>query len=193
MTKDEKRAAVDLEDQAISIFLREHADGEPTAPVWNNLHADEREFWLDRARKENEVDPETVRARELYDARMGDSDHEPFDDLPQDEIELWVEEARRNPPTARTQIKRGLNLRTLPPYAMDAIEATGIDPRTHHRGEHAAFEKEMSGIVKAVRLLARQSPEDAQIRKELLEAGLTPHNSELHPVQGTIIVSGEDA
>lgn len=70
---------------------------------------------------------------------------------------------------------RSVGLLPLPPIAAALAEELKLDPRTHGRAEHAAFNKEWNTATKQLRLLQRPSPEDAQIRADLQAAGEPVH------------------
>lgn len=129
-----------------------------------------------------------TRARELYETELADKAD--WDNMHVDEQAWWVEKAMATPPTARNKIRRGLNLTPLPPIGESVVQELGTDPRTHHRKEHRDFDRDWSAGTKAIKLLAKPSPEDMTIRKELLEAGLPVFDTQTG--DAVMFAAGED-
>jgi hypothetical protein len=97
----------------------------------------------------------------------------PWEKLDDYKRELWRKRAQETPPPigGKYKVASGLKLELLPPYALEAIEETKVDPRTHDKKVHAAFEAEWNDLVRELRLLAKPSDEDLENRKVLLELG----------------------
>lgn len=79
-------------------------------------------------------------------------------------------------PTRPRRPVKSVSLVPLPPIATEVATELKLDPRTHGRAEHAAFNKEWNTAMKQLRLLQRPSPEDARIRADLQAAGEPVHS-----------------
>lgn len=71
---------------------------------------------------------------------------------------------------------KNVGLSPLPPIALALATEQGIDPRTHHRSEHAAIGREWAGLIKKVRQMRRPDPADVQIQADLRAADLPVWN-----------------